>query len=162
MSKSASRSCARDRSSLSLGIGVRLLCAFNRSSALPAEQRGRLVDVDEMYPLTVGSEYVVVGMGLWENVLFVLVRDDWGKPCFARAGLFELSSGEIPEGWRFALGPGIRASGRDLWVQPCGAMWGYDELVDDPAHLGALEERDPDALAIFERRVAVALAAEPD
>ncbi len=141
---------------------MKLTCAFNRSSALPDEQRGRMVDVDETYPLTVGSEYVVVGMGLWENVLFVLVRDDWGKPCFARAGLFELGSDDVPDGWRFALCPGIRASGRELWVQPCGAVWGYDELVDDPAHLSALEERDPDALAIFERRMAAVLADQAD
>lgn len=137
---------------------MRLKCAFNRSSSLPDEQRGRMVDVDETYPLTVGSEYVVVGMGLWENVLSVLVRDDWGNPCFARAALFELGSQEVPVGWRFALGPGIWASGRDLWVQPCGAVWGYDELVDDPGHAGALEERDPDALAIFEREYARRLA----
>jgi hypothetical protein len=117
-----------------------------------------MVAVDETYPLTVGSEYVVVGMGLWENVLFVLVRDDWGKPCFARAGLFELGSGEIPAGWRFALCPGIRASGRELWVQPCGAVWGYDELVDKPEHLGELAERVPEALAIFEREYARRLA----
>lgn len=129
---------------------MRLTCAFNRSSALPEEQRGRMADVEETYPLTVASEYVVLGMGLWENVLSVLVRDDWGKPCFARAGLFELGSGEMPEGWRFALGPGIRATGRELWMQPCGAVWGYARLVDDPAHAAALEERDPEALAIFE------------
>jgi hypothetical protein len=117
-----------------------------------------MVDVDETYPLTVGSEYVVAGMGLWENVLFVLVRDDWGKPCLARAGLFELGSGEIPEGWRFALCPGIRATGRELWVQPDGAVWGYDELVDDPEHLGELAERVPNALAVFERECARRLA----
>lgn len=130
---------------------MKLTCVFNRSSSLPDEQRGRMVDFEETYPLTVGSEYLVVGMGLWENVLFVLVRDDWGKPCFARAGIFEQGSQKVPQGWRFALGPGIQASGQELWVNPCGAVWGYDDLVDDPAHAGALEERDPDALAIFDR-----------
>lgn len=117
-----------------------------------------MVDVDETYPLTVGSEYVVVGMGIWENVLFVLVRDDWGKPCFARAALFEIGPQGVPAGWQFTLGPGIHATGRALWVQPCGAVWGYEELTDDPAHAGALEERDPNALAIFEREYARRLA----
>jgi hypothetical protein len=133
---------------------MKLTCAFNRSSALPAEQRGRMVGSDETYPLTVGLEYVVVGMGLWENVLFLLVRDDWGKPCFARAGLFELGSQEVPDGWRFALGPGSERRVARLWVEPCGAVWGYDELVDDPEHLGALAACDPEELAIFEREYA--------
>ena len=120
---------------------MKLTCAFNRSSALPDEQRGRMADFEKTYPLTVGAEYVVAGMGLWESVLFALVRDDWGKPCTPPLALFEPGSDEMPDGWRFALYPGIRATGRELWVQPCGALWGYAELVEDEDHLGALAGR---------------------
>jgi hypothetical protein len=135
---------------------MRLRCAFNRSEMLADHQRGRVADVDSVYPLSVGVEYVVVGMGLWENVLSVLVRDDWGKPCFAPAGLFELGVHDVPADWRFGLCSGIRASGRGLWTDPCGAVWGYQELVDDPAHPAALEERDAAALMIFASRFAEA------
>lgn len=139
---------------------MKLTCVSNESSSLPDEQRGRMVGFVETYPLTVGSTYVALGMRLWENVLFVLVRDDWGNPCFARAGLFDLGSWAVPGGWRFSLCSGIRVSGRELWAEPCGAVWGYDELVDDPAHADALGERVPEALAIFGRRMEEAALAD--
>lgn len=141
---------------------MRARCAFNHSSALPDEQRGRMADFEETFPLTVGADYLVVGMCLWENVLYLLVRDDWGKPCLARAGLFDLGAHELPDAWRFALCPGIRASGREMWSEPCIAVWGYSELVDDTSHLAALEERDPGALEIFEREVAAATSSESE
>lgn len=126
-------------------------CAFIRASDLADHQRGRATGLDSVFPLTVGGHYILVGMGLWENVLSFLVRDDYGNPCFAPAGLFELGSYELPESWGFRLCPGVRKSGRDLWVEPCG--WGYPEFVDDPAHPGALEEREDAALAVFFREL---------
>lgn len=128
-------------------------CAFIRASDLADHQRGRATDLDSVFPLTIGGRYLVVGMGLWEGVLSFLVRDDCGTPCFAPAGLFELACYVLPDSWRFRLGPGVRASGKDLWVEPCEGVWGYPELVDDPAHAGALEEREGRALAVFFREL---------
>ena len=133
-------------------------CIDNRAASLSDYQRPR-GDLDHsVYPLTPGLGYQVLGMVLWENVLSVLVRGDWGVPCYAPAGLFELATWEIPAGWKFGLFSGIRASGTDLWTDPYGAAWGYSEFVDDPAHGAALAEGDPAALAIFAERLAEAEA----
>jgi hypothetical protein len=130
-----------------------LTCVTNRSSSLSDHQRPRGETDRSVYPLTVGARYVVVGMGLWENILSVLVRDDWGGPCFAPAGLFELGVHRLPSGWLFGLFSGIRASGQQIWTDPRSAVWGYPELVNDPAHAGALEEGEAAALSVFAVRM---------
>lgn len=84
-----------------------------------------------------------------ENILHFLVRDDLGYPYFVPSGLFEVGVWEIPSHWRFGLCSGIRASGKRLWVDPCAAVWGYDELVRDPTHAAALGELEPVALEVF-------------
>ncbi|HRW17374.1 MAG TPA: hypothetical protein P5181_00855 [Dermatophilaceae bacterium] len=136
-----------------------LTCIDNRAAALSDHQRPRGSVENSAYPLTAGRSYPVLGMLLWENVLNVLVPDDWGGPCFAPAGLFDLGSWEMPSDWSFGLFSGIRASGADLWTDPYGAAWGYAELVHDPEHGSALAERDDQAVAVFRQRVAEAEAA---
>ena len=113
-----------------------------------------------MYPITPGTEYALVGMLLWENILSVLVQDDWGGPCYAPAACFDLGVAAIPDDWRFGLFSGIRASGTEVWSDPYGAAWGYPEFVDDPGHGTALAEGDAAAVAIFAARVAAADSAK--
>jgi hypothetical protein len=126
-----------------------LTCITNRSVDLASNQRPRGETDGTVYPLNIGSTYAVLGMGLWEHILTVLVRDEYGYPCFAPAGLFAAGTSPIPESWSFGLFSGIRASGTDVWTDPRGAVWGYFELVNDEDHAGALGEHQPDALAIF-------------
>ena len=129
---------------------MKAVCRYNSSSRLADHHRGRFSSIESTYPLTVGGEYVVVGMGIWENVLSYLVCDDIGVPTFAPSGLFDPEDVEvIPPGWEFALRGGISAEGTELWTNPCAAVWGYHELVADPSHAGALEEGDDEARAIF-------------
>lgn len=131
---------------------MRAVCAFNQSSMLSDHQRGRLADLESTYPLTVGHEYCVLGMIIFENVLSFLVPDDLGGPCFAPGGLFELGDHNMPGDWKFALREGTRASGRELWTHPLAAVWGYEELVTDTEHVAALAERRPEALDVFSAR----------
>ncbi|HBX81965.1 MAG: hypothetical protein WAV45_09450 [Propionibacteriaceae bacterium] len=98
-------------------------------------------------------------MSIVERAFFLLVRDDAGGPCFAPAGFFEIFDAGVPQGWRFALGAGVHASGRALWSAPTVATWGYRELIDDAFHLQALLEFEPAALTIFDRYVDAAEAA---
>lgn len=128
-------------------------CIGNRASSLSDHQRPRGSVENSTYPITAGRSYPVLGMLLWENVLSVLVPDDWGGPCYAPAGLFDLGTWEVPAGWAFGLFSGIRASGEALWVDPYGAAWGYPEFVHDPDHGARLAEREAKALAIFAERV---------
>jgi len=123
-------------------------CARTNSAQFADHQRGRFTDVDEQYPLTLGASYVVLGMGIWETVLHVLVRDDEGNPNWCPLAAFDCARQRIPTTWEFATREGLLASGRDIWTRWV-AQWGYPELVRDPAHSDALMERDPAALATW-------------
>ena len=136
---------------------MRLVCVSNRTVFLSDHQRPRGNSDTSEYPLSAGKQYVVLGMLLETNQLFFLVCDDWGGPCFAPAGLFELGSFDVPSGWEFGLLSGIRSFGREIWSDPSQAVWGYSELVREVCHGEGLAERDPVALAIFNDRL---LAAE--
>lgn len=133
-----------------------LTCVDNRAVTLSDHQRPRGAVENSTYPLTAGRMYPVLGMVLWENVLSLLVPDDWGGPCYAPAGLFDLGAWELPKSWSFGLFSGIRASGRDLWADPYGAAWGYAEFVHDPDHGAGLAEQDEGALEIFNAHLAEA------
>lgn len=130
-----------------------LICIANTASTLADHQRPRGTVENSKYPITAGKSYPVLGMLLYENVLTLLVPDDWGGPCFAPAGLFDTGTWEMPAGWAFGIFPGIRASGRDLWSDPYEAAWGYHEFINDPEHGDGLIEREEKALEIFAARV---------
>lgn len=125
------------------------ICQHTRSGSLADHQRGRFQDLDEQFNLTIGRSYIVVGMGIWETVLQLLVKDDRGLPAWCPAALFELNDQSLPADWRFVFRDGIRCSGSELftrWV----AQWGYEQLVSDEGHANALMEREPQALEIFQ------------
>lgn len=126
-------------------------CVSRQFSDLADHQQGRHRRTTGSYDITVGLAYNVAGMGIWENVLHFLVRNDQGIPEFIPAGLFDCPSQPLPGSWRFALRPGIAAEGSELWESPCAAIWGYEELVSDPIHAEALGERSRAALGAFER-----------
>ncbi len=138
---------------------MRAACISNDPRALADHQRHRAMEFASVYALTIGKRYPILGMSITENVLEYLVRDDWGGPCFAPAGFFDLMTAQIPENWHFALKPGVHASGRELWSHPVVALWGYPELIEDPEHAAALEEQEAAAVEIFSR---YADAAEED
>ncbi|NNN21003.1 MAG: hypothetical protein HKL80_03260 [Acidimicrobiales bacterium] len=101
---------------------------------------------------TIGAWYQIFGMGIWETVFVVLVRDDYGKPSWLPIGLFDFEISKLPSDWEFRLIDGIAASGGDAsnrWV----AVWGYSELVRNPSHSDALLEREPEALRIFDQQL---------
>ncbi len=127
-------------------------CLHTGSLELADHQRGRFTALHSDYPLTRGTEYVALGMGIWETVLHVLVRDDWGKPSWCPLALFNCPPQTFPSDWEFTLCDGITQSGAGLWTRWV-ARWGYRELVRDPGHSDALMERDTEALAIFAREM---------
>ncbi len=104
------------------------------------------------FHVKVGSVYYALGMGIWQTVLMVLVRDDTLRPSWLPVGLFEMSSSRLPEDWEFVILDRLAASGGEAsnrWV----AVWGYPELVRNRAHSDGLIERDPEALSIFDHEV---------
>ena len=135
---------------------VKGTCISNDPRTLADHQQSRAAAFESVYPLTPGKSYPIVGMTIAERAFYLLVPDDWGGPCFAPAGFFELFTAALPSGWRVGLEAGIYESGRDLWSHPGVASWGYREFVDDADHVRALVEMEPQALTIFQAHVAQA------
>lgn len=123
-------------------------CIRNTGAALGVPERGHFYGAGTLFHLNVGSDYLVLGMSLWETILTVLVRDETGRPHWHPIGLFEFQDQTVPEDWEFELLDGIAASGGDA-TNRCLAIWGYRDLVRDPEHSDKLIERDPEALEVF-------------
>jgi hypothetical protein len=122
-------------------------------TTLGSPKRGGLFSAETAFHVTVGREYPVLGLGMFETVLLALVCDDTNKPNWLPFGVFEFQSTPLPADWEFVLVDSFAASGADAsnrWV----AVWGYPELVHDRSHSDRLIERDPAALEVFFRELA--------
>jgi hypothetical protein len=117
-------------------------------ATLGSPERGDFFSAETTFHVTVGREYLVLGLGIFETVLLALVCDDTNKPNWLPIGVFEFQSAAFPADWEFVLVDPLAASGADAsnrWV----AVWGYPELVHDRSHSDRLIERDAAALEIF-------------
>ncbi len=128
-------------------------CVHNRGADLGGPFNPRAYTPQTAFHLSIGTEYLVMGMGIWEATLLALVCDDTGKPNWLPAGLFDFGSQTFPSEWEFALMDGLAASGAidptNRWV----ARWGYAELVRNQKHSDQLIEREPAALEVFYREL---------
>jgi hypothetical protein len=127
---------------------LRLRCVANRGVFLPAGRRPRGTTASSAFAVTPGRTYVAAGVLALADHLSALVRDDWGGPAFVPAELFAEVTAALPAGWSFALDSGTRTGRRTLWGEPCVAVWGYAELVEDEGHVAALLAGDPRAVAV--------------
>ncbi len=123
-------------------------CTHRHGAQLPADALAGGNTPDSRFPVTFDRDYVVFGICLWrEGVLYYLVvNDENNRPDWIPACLFRLVDGRLPFGWVYSY-----------WRETSGfrvdAIWGYAELVvSDGKHYDALIEREPEALAIFDRR----------
>jgi|HubBroStandDraft_4_1064222.scaffolds.fasta_scaffold93935_2 hypothetical protein len=124
------------------------LCIHNQGAELGAPERRRSFTDETVFHVTLGSEYQVFAMSIWETSLHVLIRDDTGKPNWWPIGLFEFDGQMVPCDWEFALLDGPAASGGDSLNKEV-ARWGYREMIRNPKHHDELIERQPEALRIF-------------
>jgi hypothetical protein len=123
-------------------------CVHNSGASLGQPQRGHFYTDQTVFHLQVGSDYAVLGMGIWETILLALVVDDTRRPRWFPAGLFEFEPQPLPSDWEFVLLDGVAACGGEAsnrWV----AKWGYPDLVRDDSHSDALMEGDPAALEVL-------------
>jgi hypothetical protein len=123
-------------------------CIHNKGANLGKPERGHFYSEKTVFDLKTGSAYPVLGMGLFETTLLVLVLDDTRSPSWLPAGLFEFDQQKVPDNWEFALVDGLAASGgaaSNRWA----AKWGYPELVRNASHSDGLMERDPAAIDVF-------------
>lgn len=128
-------------------------CVHNNGAELGVQERRRSFTDETVFHVTLGSEYRVFAMGIWETELNVLICDDTGKPNWWPIGLFEFEDQAVPCDWEFALLDGQAASGGDSSNRSV-ARWGYREMIRNPKHHDDLIERKPEALKIFANELA--------
>ncbi len=103
---------------------------------------------ETVFHVTWDRIYPVYAMSIWKGVLaYLILNDDNHRPDWYPACLFEVADSLLPFDWHFDF------VGEKLgW--PLFPIWGYPELVlDGGKHYLALIERDPVALAIFEKQI---------
>jgi hypothetical protein len=123
-------------------------CIHSTGAGLGVSHRMVFYRAETEFHVTVGSVYPILGMGLWDATLIVLVCDDTGNPGWLPIGAFEIEPSALPSGWAFELIDGIAASGGSTAYQ-LAAVWGYAALIQDPGHVDGLANRSRDALKIF-------------
>lgn len=123
---------------------MKVLCVGSRGSDLPQETlRGSGNRPEAMFPVVVGTEYMVRAMGLWTTHLSVMVVGRHGWPIWLPVELFVVVDHEVPA-WEFAVG-----------VSGFRALWGYPTLVRDPKHNEDLSDRRKGAREAFMRESGV-------
>ena len=123
-------------------------CVRHTGASMGEPERGHYYTAETVFHVNIGSEYLVMGMSLWETILTVLVCDETGRPRWHPIGLFEFDSQRLPDDWEFRLLDGIAASGGDALDRRV-AIWGYTQLVRDLEHSDRLIMQDPSALQVF-------------
>lgn len=122
---------------------MRALCRANTGKALPPTHFSAAPgDTEETaFCVSIGKEYLVLGVALWHSVILLLVLDDTNLPYWYPVELFCMTDARLPDDWFFSV-----SAATEHGVQ---AIWGYEHLVTDSSHYGALLERDPEALRLF-------------
>jgi hypothetical protein len=131
---------------------MKVRCKANRGKFLGTEVNRYFHSDDTQFGVIINTDYVVLGIGIWETVLLALIADDSGLPSWLPVALFDFEEVVWPQEWQFALLDPLAASGGNAtnkWV----ARWGYSELVREPGHSDALIERNKEALSIFDREL---------
>jgi hypothetical protein len=123
---------------------MRVICKDNTAIVLPPKYFLAFPgDSDaSIYHVTVGTEYPVFGMALRQQVIILLLMDDTNKPNWYPVDFFSVTEPKLPADWFFS-----KEVANEHGID---ALWGYELLASDPKHYGALIERDPGALRLFE------------
>jgi hypothetical protein len=134
---------------------MKVRCIHNTGEALRAYESKEL-SKDELgrfgatghteFGLTIGKEYIVMGMLMGEGALDYLV-DDGGNISAYPYPLFEVVDSKLPSNWFFRS---YKNTDENYPYQE--TVWGYHELVFDDSHYEKLVEGEEEAERIYFRR----------
>lgn len=134
---------------------MKIRCINNTGEALRAYENKPL-DKDELgrfgatgyteFGLTVGDEYLVMGMLLGEGCLDYLI-DHVGYVSAYPYPLFEVVDNKLPSSWFFKS---LKNTDENYPYRE--TVWGYYELVFDDDHYGQLVEFEEEAHRTYFRR----------
>jgi hypothetical protein len=134
---------------------MKIRCIYNTGEALRVYEN-RPLNKDELgrfgatgyteFGLTIGKEYIVMGMILGEGTLVYLI-DDGGYVSAYPYPLFEVVDQKLPASWYFKT---LNNSDANYPYQE--AVWGYYELVFDDTHYEKLVDFEEEAVQVYFRR----------
>ena len=110
---------------------------------MPAKYLKMGYTTESQFSLTVGQEYSVLGMAVWNSSVLVLVADQNDWPNWIPTELFTVKDPRVPTGWLFATNVANQHG--------VEAIWGYELLITDPDHYELLLNGAAGALAAFRR-----------
>ena len=120
---------------------MRARCVGSTGEDLPADFLEKSGNTPHSrFNISVGSEYLVHAMALWDYGIGLLVVDDNLRPNWKPIGLFEITDHSLPSNWKFRV---VGDKG------PVLALWGYRSLIENPEHHDGLIERKTSALEEF-------------
>lgn len=129
---------------------MKAICKENTARNLDRKEVSEFLRKDHEYSLTVGQEYIVMGIANYRDRqgLCYLVDNGW-LPDWVPYGLFEISDKAFPPNWHIDV--------IDRNKYPYGDVSfvaGFYELCTDENYYDALMEREPEALEIYSKRKA--------
>lgn len=120
---------------------MKIRCLANTGKTLSETNLRQGCFRESEFQLSVGKEYVVYAMCVFENALSYLVFNDSRQPDWSPAELFAITDHRLPADWRF-----------NSWGPDLSGVWGYEELVMSREYFDQLAERDEPAILDFHRR----------
>ncbi|MBI3565282.1 MAG: hypothetical protein HY079_08815 [Elusimicrobia bacterium] len=120
---------------------MKVRCIANTGKNLSENNLRRGFSRNSEFPLTVGQEYPVYGMCVFEGALSFLVFDDSRRPNWAPVEIFTVVDGRVPSDWSFTS-----------WDSTLSGVWGYKELVSSREYFDRLAEHSEPAILDFHRQ----------
>jgi hypothetical protein len=127
---------------------MKVKCIANAGESLSQKTIDMDYKKDFKFSVDIGTIYNVYGMFMWGGSLDYLLSSNDGKPSWFPAELFEVIDHLSPIIWFFNFERYKNYEGSDTQR----AIYGYKELVADGQHYIDLENGEPKALEIFNKR----------
>lgn len=108
--------------------------------------------------LTTNTNRTVLGFALHGRQLLAVTHDGDDRPLVVAASVLQPARWQVPLGWAYAILRGNAEVGSVPEYAQTQALWGYCEFVLDADHWPAVCAGDPQALDVFEQRLAQARA----
>lgn len=120
---------------------MRVICNSNSGQSLPSRMLSSGHTLQSSFTVSIGREYHVFAMALWQGVILLLLADDHHLPNWFPMCLFSANDPRLPDEWSF-----WSAESDEEGLQ---ALWGYKQLIANATHYDGLLEREPEALRYF-------------
>jgi hypothetical protein len=84
---------------------MQVRCKINTGNALPPKyfEVSRRESKQTVYHISMGKEYTVFAIALWQSAIMFLISDDTDLPNWYSSEFFSVTEAHLPEGWAFRI-----------------------------------------------------------